>query len=52
MFKKQLETKLNTLNQNIPDGNGQSAFELEFVSNFQVQNSDLFAFQCTYENVL
>ncbi|UJR23523.1 hypothetical protein I4U23_026515 [Adineta vaga] len=35
MFKKQLETKLNTLNQIIPDNNGQSVFELEFVSNFQ-----------------
>ncbi|CAF1645723.1 unnamed protein product, partial [Adineta ricciae] len=35
MFKKQLETKLNTLNQSIPDSNGQTAFELEFVSNFQ-----------------
>ncbi len=36
MFKKQLENKLNTLNQIIPDTNGLSSFELEFVSNFQV----------------
>ena len=36
MFKKQLENKLNTLNQILPDTNGQSTFELEFVSNFQV----------------
>ncbi|CAF3437337.1 unnamed protein product [Rotaria sp. Silwood1] len=35
MFKKQLENKLNALNQILPDTNGQSAFELEFVSNFQ-----------------
>ncbi|CAF0730784.1 unnamed protein product [Adineta steineri] len=35
MFKKQLENKLNTLNQILPDANGQSSFELEFVSNFQ-----------------
>ncbi|CAF0799161.1 unnamed protein product [Rotaria sordida] len=35
MFKKQLENKLNTLNQILPDTNGQSSFELEFVSNFQ-----------------
>ncbi|CAF2363970.1 unnamed protein product [Rotaria sp. Silwood2] len=36
IFKKQLENKLNTLVQTIPDPNGQSStFELEFVSNFQ-----------------
>lgn len=37
MFKKQLENKLNTLNQVLPDLNVQSLFELEFVSNFQVK---------------
>jgi hypothetical protein len=37
MFKKQLENKLNTLHQILPDTNAQSSFELEFVSNFQVQ---------------
>ncbi|CAF3728431.1 unnamed protein product [Rotaria magnacalcarata] len=35
MFKKQLENKLNALNIILPDTNGQSTFELEFVSNFQ-----------------
>ena len=37
MFKKQLENKLNTLQQILPEGNGQVSFELEFVSNFQVR---------------
>jgi len=37
MFKKQLENKLNTFHHILPDTNGQSSFELEFVSNFQVQ---------------
>lgn len=36
MFKRQVENRLNTLQQILPDTNGQSAFELEFVSNFQV----------------
>lgn len=36
MFKRQLENRLNTLQQILPDTNGQSSFELEFVSNFQV----------------
>jgi hypothetical protein len=44
MFKKQLENKLNTLNQIIPDINGQAAFELEFVSNFQVKKKILLIF--------
>jgi len=35
MFKKQLENKLNTLHQLIPDANGSMSFELDFVSNFQ-----------------
>lgn len=37
MFKKQLENKLNILHQSIPEGNGQLSFDLEFVSNFQVE---------------
>jgi len=38
MFKKQLENKFNSLVQTMPDTNGQSStFELEFVSNFQVE---------------
>lgn len=41
MFKKQLENKFNSLVKTIPDTNGQSlAFELEFVSNFQVGTSE------------
>jgi hypothetical protein len=40
MFKKQLENKLNSLVQTMPDTYGQSpTFELEFVSNFQVGNN-------------
>lgn len=44
MFKRQVENRLNTLQQILPDTtNGQSSFELEFVSNFQVdiQSIDL-----------
>ena len=38
IFKKQLENKLNTLAQTIPDSNGQlAALELEFASNSQVR---------------
>ncbi len=40
LFKKQLENKLNTLHQILPDTNGQSSFELEFVSNFQVKKNN------------
>ncbi len=40
MFKKQLENKLNTFHHILPDTNGQSSFELEFVSNFQVQKKN------------
>ncbi len=40
MFKKQLENKLNSLVQTMPDTYGQSpTFELEFVSNFQVEKT-------------
>lgn len=39
MFKKQLENKLNTLHQLIPDANGSMSFELDFVSNFQVKKN-------------
>ncbi|CAF4514842.1 unnamed protein product, partial [Didymodactylos carnosus] len=35
IFKKQLENKLNTIIQIMPDPNMHSAFEIEFVSNFQ-----------------
>lgn len=37
MFKRQVENRLNTLQQILPDTNGQSTYELEFVSNFQVR---------------
>jgi hypothetical protein len=43
MFKKQLENKLNTLHQLLPDTDGQSSFEVEFVSNFQVQKKFFFS---------
>ncbi|CAF0982433.1 unnamed protein product, partial [Didymodactylos carnosus] len=35
LYKKQLENKLNTIIQIMPDPNMHSAFEIEFVSNFQ-----------------
>lgn len=42
MFKKQLESKFNSLVQTMPENYGQTAsFELEFVSNFQVRRPAL-----------
>jgi hypothetical protein len=48
LFKKQLENKMNGLQQVLPDTNGLSPFEVEFVSNFQVKlnqkNISLYSF--------